>query len=459
MDGSDGGPEGAQATYVASRPKSVGAEPGPSTHRIRSAAAFLTVPTRFLDSTKAEFRAGERAFAVVIITAIGLVVIPEVINYLLVKHTPDQSIDRALVSAETPLAGLARWALSGALLAVCSVVALMRGHPDRDITWLLVFLLALNLPYIVGPDQPGPADLVKIMLANLVLLAIWNTGAPVAELKWIPIVTAGVGAYSLIGGLIIPEYMMYNLVSRKSLIAGWELAGPFGQSNALGMYCAIGFALIPLVTTDRWRILCAAILLATIVASASRTALVAVSLVALWWLLCRARSLISIRVAGTVLAGTAAAAAFMIPLLDWPPDSFTERAFIWSGGLDLWQESPVVGSGYNWFLTHGQDQEEVVLWAGMGTGHNVLIDTLIKFGLAGLAFLLPIWVGAILKTGALRVTREQIALFGYLIAFFVLAMTEAVWHLWPNIQQFPTSALIFATLLMARGSDRSTGHL
>lgn len=454
MDGDEVLPPSRPATFVASRPRPRGGDRDPSGNRTDSATTFLTAPTRFVRDTNADYKAGDRAFALVIIAAVALVIVPEIINYLLVKHAPDQSIDQALATAETPVAGLARWALSGVLLAVSSLVILMRGHPNRDITWLLVFLLALNLPYLIGPDQPGPSDLVKILLANLVLVAIWNTGARVAELKWIPILVTGVGAYSLIGALIIPEYMMYNIVSRKSLIFGWELAGPFGQSNALGMYCAIAFSLVPLIPGNRWRIVCGAILFATILASASRTSLIAVGFVILWWLICRARTGYSIRLTGTVLAGAAAAAAFVIPLLKWDPDSFTERAFIWKGGLELWQESPVVGSGYNFFLTHGQSEAGVILWAGMGTGHNILIDTLIKFGLSGLAFLLPIWIGAIYVTGTMRVTHEKIALFGYFIAFFVLSMTEAVWHLWPNIQQFPTSTLIFAAVLMARNHGR-----
>lgn len=452
MDGEGERPPG-RTTFLASAPRTSTPERPRSLQHSGSATTFLTAPTRFLDSTRFLFRVGDRAFALLIALAISLVVVPEVINYLLVKHAPDQSIDKALATAETPIAGLARWALSGLLLAVSSAIVVMRGHPNRDITWLVVFLLALNLPYLIGPDQPGPADLVKIMLANLVLLAIWNTGARIGELKWIPILVTGVGVYSLIGAVLIPEYMMYNTVSRKSLIFGWELAGPFGQSNALGMYCAIAFSLVPLVTRTRWRYFCAAILLVTIVASASRTALIAVGFVILWWLLCRVRLALSVSLMGTVLAGGAAAVASVIPLLRWSPETFTERAFIWSGALDLWRQSPLVGSGYNFFLTHGQEDAETILWAGMGTGHNILIDTLVKFGLTGLAFLVPIWIGATLVTGTLRVHREQIACFGYLIAFFVLAMTEAVWNLWPNIQQFPTSALVFAAILMSRSSD------
>jgi O-antigen ligase len=157
-----------------------------------------------------------------------------------------------------------------------------------------------------------------------------------------------------------------------------------------------------------------------------------------------------------MLASAAVGAALVIPLLNWSADSFTGRPFIWSEALSLWQHSPIVGMGFNWFLAHGQSAEEVFVWARAGTGHNILIDTLVKSGLAGLAALVPIWIGAIFATRALRARNEQIALFGYLIAFFVIAVTEAVWELWPNVQQFPTSGLIFATLLMARGRDKAT---
>ncbi|WNG87012.1 O-antigen ligase family protein [Mycobacterium sp. ITM-2016-00317] len=433
--GGDEGTRGSVSSYVAAPP------------------VYLRERTRFLDSPPTDSRIRRRAFVLLLVTALGLVVIPEAINYLIVKHTPDLAISEALVSAETPVAGLARWVGSAALLAVSAWGVLMRGHPNRDITWLLVFLLALNLPYLAGPDRPGPADLVKILLANIVLLAIWNTGARVADLKWIPVLMSCVGAYSIVGGLIIPEYMMYNIVSRKSLVAGWELAGPFGQSNALGMYCAISFSLIPLIKKIQWRVLCASLLLATIILSATRTAVVAAAVVILWWIFCRIRPLISVRLAGTALATSAVAAAFVIPWLDWGSDAFTERAFIWSEALDLWQQAPIVGSGFNWFLVHGQAQAQIVVWAVAGTGHNIVVDTLVKYGVVGLATLIPVWLGAIWATRAMRAPNEQIACFGYLSAFFVMAITEAVWDLWPNVQQFPTSGLIFATILMARNGD------
>ena len=52
-------------------------------------------------------------------------------------------------------------------------------------------------------------------------------------------------------------------------------------------------------------------------------------------------------------------------------------------------------------------------------------------------------------------TTQQIACFGYLIVFFVIATTEAVWSLLPNLQLFPISGLIFAVLVLARRGDRA----
>lgn len=438
------GAEGKRAasTFVTAPPLSVGGD------------SALAIRNRF---SLRNFRAGDRAFVLLLVAAVGLIVFPEAINHLIVKHTPDIGIEEALATSETPIAGLTRWAGSGILLALSSLIVLMRGHPNRDITWLLAFLIALNLPHLIGPEPLTPPDVPKIVLANMVLVAIWNTGASISELKWIPILLTGVGAYSIIGGLIIPEYMMYNMDSRKSLIAGWELAGPFGQSNALGMYCAISFSLIPLIRRNRWRVLCGAILFATMVASATRTAVIAAGVVLLWWAICWLRSIFSIRLVGTVLASAAVAAALIIPLLEWDREAFTERPIIWSQAFQLWHQSPILGMGFNWFLTSGPFTAETAVWANAGTGHNILIDALVTTGLIGLAALLPIWIGSIFATRALRVTREQIACFGYLIAFFVIATVEAVWDLWPNIQQFPTSGLIFATLIMARHGDRATG--
>jgi len=442
------------AGFLACPPRS--AKRRESTARLGARGTFLVMPARVVDSLTAYLRVGDRTLALLISMAIALAVIPEIINFLLVKRPLDASPLESM-GTETAVASLARWALSGALLAVASAVMLMRGHPNRDITRLLVILVALNLAYVVGPKLPGPADFVKIVLANVVILAIWNTGARVAELKWIPIIVSVVAAYSIVGGLLIPEYMMYNIPSRKAIVLGWELAGPFGHSNVLGNYCAVAFTLLPLIVGLRWRVLCGSILLAAISLSASRTALIAASLVLLFWALCRIQSVVSVRTFGTVLASLSLTSMAVVPFLNWHPTSFTGRAEVWAESLHIWQQAPLVGVGFNWYLIEAQVASEITVWAFVGTGHNLVIDTLTRYGLAGLAVLAPMWIIAIVATRALRATNEQMAFFGYLMAFFLAATTEALWDLWPNISLFPISGLIFIVLVLARDDKPAEG--
>ncbi|CAN5260018.1 hypothetical protein BH11ACT7_BH11ACT7_28030 [soil metagenome] len=419
--------------------------------------AYRVAPTHDFDSSATVFRHGNRAMAALIVAAVMLVVIPDLITYLTVEHSPILPPGEAAASTDLPLAQLASLAGSALLLVLSTVVLLMRGHANRDITGVLVVLLAVNLPYVVSPEMPPPADIPKILLANLFVLALWNIGAPIAGLKWLPITVAVISVYSLIGGLIIPEYMMYNTVSEKAIIAGWELAGPFGHANVLGMYCALAFALTPLITELRWRILVGSILFATTLAAASRTALIAAVLVVLWWLLCWLRSRISIRVAGTVLVTACATTMFVVQFVDWDPDSFTERAHVWAESIEVWQSSPLVGMGVNWFLDDAQALGNIAKWAFVGTGHNMVVDTLVKSGLVGLAVLVPLLLAAIFSTRSLRISSQQIACFGYLMAFFVAATAEAVWALLPNLQLFPISGMIFAVLIVTRHDDQLVG--
>jgi hypothetical protein len=446
------------ATFVASSPQSADGEGGDSTStgRLGSFGTYLAARTRVFDSTTSDLRQDSYALALVIVVAIGLAVVPEVITHLNVKHSPDlPPLEDDSGASKFPLAHFASLAGSALLLLLSSIIAMRRGHSNRDIIGALILLLAVNLPYLASPAPLEMGDLVKIVLANTVALALWNTGAPVAELKWVPIIGTLIGAYSIVGGLVLPDYMMYQANSEKAIIPGWELAGPFGHGNVLGMFCGLAFALVPLISEARWRLLCGSILFATVVLSASRTAVIAAGIVALWWILCWFRSVISVRLVGTVLVGCAATAMFVFPFLSWDPHAFSDRASIWAASLDVWQQSPVFGLGVNWFLTDARVTGNIAAWAYVGTGHNLIIDTLVKSGLLGIAVLAPVLLGAIFATRALSVSKQQVACFGFLMAFFVAATTEAVWALLPNLQLFPISGLIFAVLIVTRHGDRA----
>lgn len=440
-------------TFVTAAPRRAGG--APATAPVRSFGTFASALPRVFSPGPTNFLRHEHVFALLIVSTIALVVVPDMITYLIVEHEPILPPGEATTSADLPLAQLASLGGSALLLALSAAVVLMRGYPNRDITGVLIVLLAVNLPYLISPRVPPVMDFPKILLANLFVLALWMVGSPIAGLKWLPMTVAVIAVYSLIGGLIIPGYAMYNTASEKAIIPGWELAGPFGHANVLGIYCALALALTPLITDTRWRRVTGSILFVTVVATASRTALIAVAVVALWWLICWFKSYISIRVAGTVLVSVCALGMVIFPLIRWDPAAFTGRALVWAESLRVWQQSPVVGMGVNWFLEDAQAAANVAKWAFVGTGHNMVVDIVVKSGLLGLAVTVPLILAAIMAVRRLRLTSQQIACFGFLMAFFVAATTEAIWAQLPNLQLFPISGLVFAVLVLGRRDEHA----
>lgn len=392
-----------------------------------------------------------RAVVCLIVAVVALAVLPDLVHHLNVKHVPEtRSPSLPLGPPRFPLARVVTSAGTAVLFLVCAGIVMMRGHRDRNVSGALILLIGLGFPYLVSPAIPGSADLVRIALAGAVILAAWHLGPGIDALKWVAISGSLIAAYALIGGLITPEYMMYEMVSEKALVGNWQLAGPFGHSNALGVYCALALALTPLIDNIRWRILHGCILCAAIVASASRTALVITAILALWWIFSRSRSMLSIRLAGTTLIGLSAAAVMVLPLLNWDPDAFSGRPKVWAASLSAWQESRLLGLGVNWFSTGALSSADTAHWARVGTGHNLVIDTLVTSGLAGLCVLVLVMLAAVRSARTLRIASHQIACFGYLIAFLIASTTEAIWTLLPNVELFPITGFVFAVLLVTR---------
>jgi O-antigen ligase len=278
-------------------------------------------------------------------------------------------------------------------------------------------------------------------------------------LKWIAISGSLIGAASLIGLLISPENMLYTKGSTVTLIFGWQLAGPFAHSNLLGIYSALALALTPLIADIRWRTVHILVLCTAILASASRVCVIAAGVLALWWLLCWFCSVISVRHLGTALAGSCAAAVLVLPFLSLSPDAFTGRAAVWATSLGAWKTSPFVGLGVNWFKVSAADGTWTFLRGFLPPhGHNLVVDLLVKCGLVGLCiFVLVLW-SAVRSTRALELQRQQIACFGYLIAFLVISTTEAIWIL-PTMELFPVVGLVFAVLIVARHGVQATEQL
>jgi O-antigen ligase len=422
----------------------------------RPAASGLLRAIRAHKAGPATTVAGQRsrALAIVIIAVVVTAILPHMLQYLSAGHVPE-SVYTSL--PRSTLSDVAIKALSAALLLVCAVIFLVRGHPNRDIYSVVILLVGLAFPFIISFDMVGTEDIVRLTLAAAVVLAVWNIGAHVNALKWVAISGSLIGASSIIGALIAPESMLYTKGSRITLIFDWQLAGPFAHSNLLGVYCVLALALAPLIVSVRWRIFHGLILCTTIVASASRICVVVAGVLVLWWIFCRFRSVISVRRAGTAIICFCAAGVLVLPFLSWNRDAFSGRGAIWVGSLGAWKESPLTGLGVNWFRSSAANATFKVNQGNWSPphGHNLAVDTLVKSGLLGLCILALVLWTAIRATRAIDVSSDQIACFGYLIAFMAISMTEALW-IPPTLQMFPVVGLVFAVVIFARYDVQAT---
>jgi O-antigen ligase len=425
---------------------------GASTDRLASGGTHRLAPIRNSVPAITGFGPNNRALALVTIAVVGRAVLPSLVNYLNVGHV---ILTVGATQPRSPLAHVASLAASAVLFLVCSVIVLMRGHPDRNIFGAIILLLGLLIPYIISPALPEKADIVSVAMAAAVIVAVWHIGASVNGLKWVAITGSLIGAYSIIGGLIVPKHMMYVTKSTKALIGDMQLAGPFGHSNTLGLYCVLALALTPLIVSVRWRIFHGLILCTAIAASASRTALVVAGVLVLWWTICWFRSVISIRLTGTAFVGLCAAAVVILPLLSWDHEAFSGRGYIWSEALGVWEESRWFGVGINWFATDALSSASIANWAFVSSAHNLVLNTLVTSGLVGICVLVLVLLAAMRSILAFDVTSHQIAFFGYLIAFLVASATEAIWIPLPSSELFPVVGLVFAVVIVARRGTTS----
>jgi O-antigen ligase len=389
-----------------------------------------------------------RAAVCLIIASVAAALANDMVRFLNVKHDPD-----IVDYGRFPLARDVSIVAAAVLFCVCLVIIVRRvrrlPHNFGGLTLILLALFVLNLDW----SSPTKEEFVKIILAAAVIFAVWAEKVPVSALKWISVSGSVVGLYTLSGALFAPEYMNYRSDSAKAFIANWQLAGPFAHSNALAIFCILAACFSPLIVSVRWRILNIVILFATIVATASRTALIAVAIVSAWWLFCRFLSRRAVRLVGTMMVAACAAAVVAIPLVFLGnPYAISARGYAWATSIGAWRESRLFGLDNDWF-THTTHTADPASWP-FRSGHNLFIDVLVKSGLVGICVLALVLLIATLVAIRLRDLVQQIAVFAYLAAFLVESTAEATWQwfLLPTYAHFPVVGLVFTVLVAGDGA-------
>jgi len=242
------------------------------------------------------------------------------------------------------------------------------GSVGTPVQAIVSMLVAIVLP----ADGYDPEEIIAGMVSSLRALAI----------LLLLLVVAGVP--TLIG----------ECRADKCSLWGQQI-GQAGNANGLGMAVAfvgvvvgwrlswwrlvvvlVGVALLTDLSSSRSALLPLAFGLIAIVIERRTRGLVRTAL----------RSVALVSVVGTI---------FVIGLWPWPPSSFTDRAGLWRHALALALERPWFG----WGLSFWVRQPETTTLDANYSAHNMLLETLVSFGIVGLILIV---VGLFVVSGTVR---------------------------------------------------------
>jgi hypothetical protein len=299
-------------------------------------------------------------------------------------------------------------------------------------------------------DMHAALDQLALLGVIVALAALRPRMDDLRVLGFFGVVVAG---YSIVFGLlkpanaVMPTPASATSGTTKALIGDLVLAGPMSHANSLGIFLALTFPFIGLWRKTSQRLAGSLLLIVVSVLSASRTALIAIACVMLYYLACRA--LLDLRrraIAGLVLLVTGSLVG-VIPWVVKDPQAFSMRGTVWQGSLSAWQThgSLIFGLGPYW--DPNATRSFAALGADRASGHNLMVQWLVTGGL--LQFLIGLVLFLLLAKRALRCdpTLRVPAMTGFLLGFLIVSVTEFVLAFAVSSQLFMPTVFCFATLL------------
>lgn len=205
---------------------------------------------------------------------------------------------------------------------------------------------------------------------------------------------------------------------QERLIGSGSLSNPLLTSHLLGMFCT--YWLARWICAQRHQVLaiaCAPVLLAAVLATGSRTPLLALAAASLWlagvWRTRRAVLSVAALAAGTLL------------LIALAPDMFTQRGLsyrpeIWSEALRQIMEAPWLGKGYASTLSIPVR----ALNTEFSDPHNVELAVALKLGVVGLLLWCLMYAAALACCIRHRASAEFAIASALLIYGLMAGMTE-----------------------------------
>jgi hypothetical protein len=422
--------------------------------------ALAVVKTSELRAEEREWR--RRGFRILATLVWLRCTLPGALNYLTEVHL---SLNIGQVAPRTPLSVLVANLLTVAIAGVSAWCLLHRARDPGGPRWPLLLLISFTLYGVLDQWGRGRLDARSIaygLVTVLVILAVKALSPNLDQLTIIAKLAAATSLYCLAYALVSPQHANFGdssgriNSSTKAIVGTNQLAGVFGHSNTLGLFCALTLPFVASIKPRGVRVLVIGALVTGIVASSSRASIF-VATIFLVLLMIRALFNESIWRRTLFLSlGFSAACVLILPFMTDDPRMFTHRGAIWIVSLQQWRLSPIFGQGVDWY-------ESAALYSrGLGaqasSGHNLVVTWLATGGLivASLGFLT---LGSLSARVVWHMRRGSAVPAIFLLAFMVASIVE---YIWVNsisgelyfVVGFPTAAI----LLMRRCDGASIGN-
>ena len=214
--------------------------------------------------------------------------LPAVINFI---EQPHHAVVVGMVAPRTVASGVASVATTALLAIVCVIVVFWppRDRRRAQFSTGLIVLAPLGLAVVqaLAYDAFGPGELVTYGLCLLMMIAVWISAPTFGEVSVIGYLGGLSASASVALAFALPEHAAFvdtwgTPDSTKAIIGDYQIAGIFGHSNTLGMVCVMSVAVLLYGRGSLLRNALIACTTLALVLSASRTALIAFGVLAVY---------------------------------------------------------------------------------------------------------------------------------------------------------------------------------
>lgn len=372
-------------------------------------------------------------FAILATLTFARAFIPGAINFLQLPHvsaTVDEVVPRSPDSERVALLLTILLVAYSAQLVLRSLPMILRAGSGY------LAAIALLCYTAIGTYTSGLVGLTwlfgSLLPAFLVTTALWTVGVEKGDLR----VCGGLGVFLAIYNLgfffISPSHALFGAAgtSVKAIVGHSQLAGNFGQSNALGISLALVLPFCLLLSRRvLYRSLIFVVIAYSLVLSASRSAMIATACSILGAAYYRVGAQVRRRMIALSLVALGSI-ILILPIATTNVHSFTGRGAIWKGSLAIWWRHPILGLGQYIYTQVGAYDSNFGAYAS--SGHNMVVSLLTKGGLVELLLASSLLFLASRGVFRLATCDAGVTIYRYLVVFLVISMVEDVWVFAPD---------------------------